>query len=194
MSVIKTKQELDSVINKLRANEVSNEFSELRTNKESNNYDWLRSYTAGEDLIKNAVDKYNSQKYRELSSIGSFENSELTEQAAKQRKKEKLAIVQRVSDGKYNLINKQGKLLLNEWFKSVDYFNNDVFARVQRANGDWNFIDANGNILLDEWYKWVDDFHDGFARVQRSDKLYNFIDTKGNYLSDEWFYSVEDFQ
>ena len=148
MSVIKTKQELDSVISKLRANEVSNNFSELRTNKESNNYDWLRFYTAGEDLIKNAVAKYNLQKYREyreLSSIGSFENSELTEQAAKQRKKEELAIVKRVSDNKYNLITADGKLLSDEWFRYVDDFK-DGFAKVQRTNGEWAKIDKNGKI------------------------------------------------
>ena len=188
MSVIKTKQELDNVINELRANEVSNKFSELRTNKESNNYDWLRSYTAGEDLIKNAVAKYNLQKYRELSSIGSFEYSELAEQ----RKKE-LAIVQR-GEFEYNFIDKQGKLLLNEWFKSVSCFYNG-FSVVQRGYNQYNFIDRQGKLLSDEWFKSVDYFNkDGFAKVQRKDSKWNFITKDGKIISEQWFKSVEDFQ
>ena len=193
MSVIKTKQELDSVISELRANEVSNKFSELRTNKESNNYDWLRFYTAGEDLIKNAVAKYNLQKYRELSLSRSFEFSELAEQAADATKKEKLAIVKR-GDFEYNYINKEGKLLSNEWFKSASCFYNG-FAVVKRANCEWNFIDKQGKILSNEWFRDVDYFNkDGLARVQRKDSKWNFINKDGKIISDEWFKSVEDFQ
>lgn len=191
MSVIKTKQELDRIINELRANEVRN-FSELRENQESNNYDWLKSYTAGEDLIKNAVDKYNLQKYREyreLSSIGSFENSELAEQ----RKKEKLAIVER-GEFEYNYIDTNGKLLSNEWFRYLSCFYNG-FAVVKRANCEWNFIDKEGKILSNEWFKSVDYFNkDGFARVQRRNGKWNFITKDGKIISDEWFKSVEDFQ
>lgn len=192
MSVIKTKQELDNVINELRANEVSNKFSELRTNKESNNYDWLRSYTAGEDLIKNAVAKYNLQKYRKLSSSGSFEFSELAEQAAA-TKKEELAIVQR-GEFEYNYIDTNGKLLSNEWFKSASYFYNG-FAVVQRGYNQYNFIDRQGKLLSDEWFKDVDYFNkDGLARVQRKDSKWNFINTDGKIISEQWFKSVEDFQ
>ena len=39
----------------------------------------------------------------------------------KTTRKEKLAIVQR-GEFEYNFIDKQGKLLLNEWFKSVEDF------------------------------------------------------------------------
>lgn len=192
MSVIKTKQELDRIINELRANEVRN-FSELRENQESNNYDWLKSYTAGEDLIKNAVAKYNLQKYRELSSSGSFEYSELSEQAAAATKKEKLAIVER-GEFEYNYIDTNGKLLSNEWFKSASYFYNG-FAVVQRGYNQYNFIDRQGKLLSNEWFKSVDYFNkDGFARVQRKDSKWNFITKDGKIISDEWFYSVEDFQ
>ena len=149
MSVIKTKQELDSVISELRANTESNNFSELRANTESNNYDWLKSYTAGEDLIKNAVAKYNLQKYRELSLSRSFEFSELAEQAADATKKEELTIVKRVRDDKYNHIA-NGKLLLNEWYDWVSDFYGEV-AVVVRENGDYNFINKQGKILSEQW-------------------------------------------
>ena len=181
MSVIKTKQELDSVINKLRANEVSNNFSELRANTESNNYDWLKSYTAGEDLIKNAVAKYNLQKYRELSSSGSFEFSELAEQAAAATKKEEFTRVQRTSDRKYNLITANGKLLSKQWFEWVDYFH-EGFAIVRREDYLTNFIDKQGKLLSNEWFSWVNDFKDGFAVGQRTNGEYCKIDKQGKIV------------
>ena len=72
-------------------------------------------------------------------------------------KKEKLAIVQR-GEFEYNYIDKQGKLLLNEWFRDVDYFNKDGLARVQRKDSKWNFINKDGKIISDEWFKSVEDF------------------------------------
>lgn len=110
MSVIKTKQELDNAIKQLRSNEVSNNFSELRANKESNNYDWLRSYTAGEDLIKNAVAKYNLQKYRGLSSSGSFEFSELAKQAADARKKAFMTKMSKLTNQPEETFAKSGRI------------------------------------------------------------------------------------
>ena len=183
MSVIKTKQELDSVINKLRANEVSNKFSELRTNKESNNYDWLRFYTAGEDLIKNAVAKYNLQKYRELSLFRSFEFSELAEQAADATKKEEFTRVQRVSDRKYNLITANGKILSDEWYEWIDYFH-DGFAKVKRAYEKWNYIGKDGKLLSNEWFKYVYDFHNGFGEVQRTNGEQCKIEKIGKLIKD----------
>lgn len=178
MSVIKTKQELDRIINELRANEVSN-FSELRENQESNNYDWLRFYTAGEDLIKNAVAKYNLQKYRELSSSGSFEFSELA--AADATIKEEFTRVQRTSDKKYNLITADGKLLSKQWFEWIDYFH-DGFAIVRREDYLNNFIDKQGKLLSNEWFRWVNDFKDGFAVGQRTNGELAKIDKQGKIL------------
>lgn len=59
------------------------------------------------------------------------------------------ARVEREDDGDYlcNFIDKQGKILSDEWFKSVDYFNKDGFARVQRTNGELCKIDKNGKIV-----------------------------------------------
>ena len=102
-------------------------------------------------------------------------------------KKEKLAIVKRVIDDKYNLIGENGKLLLDEWYDFVSDFYGEV-AVVVRGNGDFNLITADGKLLSKQWFEWVDDFNDGFARVKRStDKLWNFIGEDGKFLSDEWF-------
>ena len=108
-------------------------------------------------------------------------------------KKEKLAIVKRVIDDKYNLIGENGKLLLDEWYDFVSDFYGEV-AVVVRGDGDFNFINKQGKLLSEQWFEWVDDFDNGFARVQRNtDKLWNLIGEDGKFLSDEWFRYVKDF-
>ena len=59
------------------------------------------------------------------------------------------AVVEREDDGDYlcNFIDKQGKILSEEWFKWVDYFNKDGYAKVQRTNGEQCKIDKTGNIV-----------------------------------------------
>ena len=92
----------------------------------------------------------------------------------------------------YNLIDKKGKLLCNEWFKLVGDFH-EGFASVLRFDNLMNFIDKDGNYLLKEWFCNVYYFHEGFARVQREDGLYNFIDKNGNILFKEWFVFLDTF-
>ena len=103
-----------------------------------------------------------------------------------------LARVQR-GDCLLNFIDKDGKILLDEWFEWVDNFK-DGFARVQRGNDLRNFIGKNGKILSDEWFIDAHSFKDGLAIVQRKDDLYNFIDKQGKILSDEWFEWVDNFK
>ena len=87
---------------------------------------------------------------------------------------------------KYNFIDKQGKLLSEQWFDWAGIFH-DGFAKVQRGDDLYNFINKNGEIISSEWFKWLNDFHDGFAKVQRGDDEFNYIDKNGKILSDEWF-------
>lgn len=98
---------------------------------------------------------------------------------------EGFARVQR-ANGDWNLINKQGELLSNEWFMYVYEFS-EGFAAVEKTNGEYNFIDKKGNILSNEWFIYVGHFKDGFAKVQRTNGEYNFIDKNGKIISDEWF-------
>ena len=98
-------------------------------------------------------------------------------------KKEELAIVKRLIDEKYNLIDANGKLLLDEWYDFVSDFYGEV-AVVVRGDGDFNFINKQGNILSDDWYEWVDDFHEGFARVKRSNGELCKIDKSGKLYKD----------
>ena len=99
----------------------------------------------------------------------------------KTTKKEKLAIVKRVIDDKYNLIDANGKLLLDEWYDFVSDFYGEV-AVIVRGDGDFNFINKQGELLSEQWFNWVGIFHKGFARVRRSDNLYNFINKKEYYF------------
>ena len=105
---------------------------------------------------------------------------------------ENFAKVQR-ANGDWNLINKQGELLSNEWFMYVYEFC-EGFAIVRNKNHVYNFIDKHGKLLSNEWFKSVSCFYNGFAVVQRGYNQYNFIDRQGKLLSNEWFKSVEDFQ
>lgn len=95
-------------------------------------------------------------------------------------------------DKKYNFINKQGKLLSDEWF-NCEYDFNDGFAVVQRGDRQYNFIDKQGKLLSEQWFEWVSNFFNGFAVVRREDNLYNLIGTNGNYLFDKCFMYVGNF-
>ena len=84
-------------------------------------------------------------------------------------------------DGKYNFIDKDGKLLSDKWFEYVGIFY-DGLARVQRKDGKWNFIDRQGNYLTEQWFEWADNFNDGFAKVQRRNGEWYNIDKTGKII------------
>ena len=98
---------------------------------------------------------------------------------------ENFAKVQR-ANGDWNLINKQGEILSNEWFMYVYEFC-EGFAIVRNKYHVYNFIDKHGKLLLNEWFIFVGNFQEGFAVVQRTNGEYNFIDTNGKILSEQWF-------
>ena len=103
-----------------------------------------------------------------------------------------LTKVQRLSDGKCNYIDANGKIISEQWFEWIGDFY-DEFALVERENHEYNYINKEGKIVSDEWFKWLDFFHDGFARVQRFDDTMNFINTDGKIISNEWFRYVDYF-
>lgn len=81
----------------------------------------------------------------------------------------------------YNFIDKQGKILSEQWFDFADNFK-DGFALVEREDGLQNYIDAKGNMLSNEWFRWVDFFKGEFAVVQRTNGEYFKIDKQGKIL------------
>ena len=88
-------------------------------------------------------------------------------------------------NGRYNLIDKKGNLLSQQWFNYVSYFENGL-ARV-KLNHKFNLICTNGNLLSKQWFDDIYNFDkNGLAQVMLNDK-WNFIDTNGNLNSKQWF-------
>jgi len=87
-------------------------------------------------------------------------------------------------DGKWNLINTEGKLLSNQWFECVGDFN-EGFAVVV-LDGKYNFINTEGDILFEQWFDDAGSFSEGFAAVKLDGK-WNYINTEGELLSGKWF-------
>lgn len=84
-------------------------------------------------------------------------------------------------DKQYNHINKQGKLLSEQWYEWVGYFY-DGFARVRRADGKYNLIGENGKLLSKEWFILVYDFNNGLAEVKRTNGEQCKIDKNGKIV------------
>ena len=95
---------------------------------------------------------------------------------------ENFAKVQR-ANGNWNLINKKGKLLSEQWFNYVYDFS-DGFAIVRNEDYGYNFIDKKGNILSDKWFEWADNFYDGLAVVGRTNGELCKIDKTGKLYKD----------
>ena len=90
-----------------------------------------------------------------------------------------------ILNGKWNFIDKEGKILSDQWFDYVGGFING-FAAV-KLNGKYNFISIEGKLLFpNQWYDRIFSFHDGFAPVKLNGK-WNFINTEGKILSQQWF-------
>ena len=90
------------------------------------------------------------------------------------------AKVQR-GDTLYNYIDKQGKILLNEWFEWVDDFF-EGFALVQREDKLYNLINTKGKIISNEWFEFVHCFEYGFADVERTNGEQAKIDKNGKIV------------
>ena len=80
--------------------------------------------------------------------------------------KEGLTKVQRLNDGKCNLIGENGKFLSKQWFDWIDDFR-EGFARVQREDRQYNFIDTNGKIISEKWFDFISSFYEGFDVVRK---------------------------
>ena len=85
-------------------------------------------------------------------------------------------------DTLYNFIDKDGKLLLNEWFEWLDDFF-EGFAIVQREDKLYNLINTKGKIISEEWFEFVHCFDFGFAVVHRTNGEQAKIDKNGKIVS-----------
>ena len=95
-------------------------------------------------------------------------------------------------DKKYNFIDKNGKLLSEQWFEWAEDLK-DGFAVVKNEDYVYNFIDKKGKFLSEKWFEKAFDFNEGFAVVEKTIGLRNYIDKYGKILSDEWFNNAHSF-
>ena len=95
-------------------------------------------------------------------------------------------------DKQYNFINKQGKLLSEQWFEWAEDFK-DGFAVVKNEDYVYNLIDKQGKLLSEQWFEKAFDFKDGFAVVEKPIGLRNYIDKNGKLLSKQWFIDAHSF-
>ena len=99
-------------------------------------------------------------------------------------KKEELTKVQRLNDGKCNLIDANGKILSDKWFEWIGDFY-DEFALVERENNKYKNIDKQGKILSEEWFRYADYFDEyDLAEVYRTNGEWAKIDKNGKIVSE----------
>ena len=92
-----------------------------------------------------------------------------------------LTKVQRLSDGKCNYIDANGKIISEQWFEWIGDFY-DEFALVERENHEYNYIDTKGKLLSNEWFRLAFDFKDGLAKVERTNGELCKIDKTGKIV------------
>jgi hypothetical protein len=95
-----------------------------------------------------------------------------------------LKLVKLRAENKYNLVDENGNLTLNEFVNDIDDFFHGY--AVVRLDGIFNFINLNGKLISNIWFDEVCYFYNGFALV-RLNKIYNFIKENGELLSEKWF-------
>ena len=82
--------------------------------------------------------------------------------------------------GKYNFINKEVKLLSEEWWDDAWSFR-EGYACVKK-DGKWNFINREGKLLSAEWWDDAYDFFEGYAKVKKDRKCYK-INKEGKLIN-----------
>lgn len=109
-------------------------------------------------------------------------------------------------NGRYNLLNAKGKLLLKKWYEQIIVPNNnneDSLAVVVNDKGKRNYISNEGKLVLKKWYTDVLEFKNGYGKVvdvkegERNTFRINFVDLNGRLIWDkpinEWFDYANDF-
>lgn len=110
------------------------------------------------------------------------------------------AIVCKITDKafyKYNVICKDGKVILDRWFDdaeaSVNCRQNIIRLRIECGSGSiYNYLGIDGTLLLDKWVRGnCHPFVNGFALLNDLDRgASNYIREDGTLVSDEWFKEV----
>ncbi len=98
-------------------------------------------------------------------------------------------------EGKYNFINKAGKLISDRWFIEANDFAHGYACVKDYETNLWTLIDGEGNPINNKWFD-VDqlwNFYHGYASVKKDGK-YNFVNQNGDFISDIWFDDARTFE
>lgn len=83
-------------------------------------------------------------------------------------------------NGRYSFIDKEGKLIVQEWFRAANDFENER-AMVKRTNGTSNYLKPDGTFLFPNGVNRCSDFINGVALVINGGRRYK-IDVDGNEI------------
>ena len=98
----------------------------------------------------------------------------------------------------YNLMDEQGKIILNEWYSSIMFFNSHNLIQVGKydlGKSKWNILNIHTNQLIfpndDEWLDDIDMIYYGDneyikAQIYKGEKT-NLLTKNGELVSNMWF-------
>lgn len=91
----------------------------------------------------------------------------------------------RFRDGKYDILNKNGDTISDEW-ETLGFQKGSPFVWVEKFDGCSNFVNSEGECLSPRWFDSSVSFSEGWSSVKLDGK-WNFINCDGKYLSDQWW-------
>lgn len=95
---------------------------------------------------------------------------------------EGLAIAAKEKNGKYGVIDKTGRWVIEPQFTGMKYFA-DGLAPAKDMNGKWGFIDKSGKWVIAPQFAEAYNFSQGLAAVkEEKDKKVGFIDKTGRWV------------
>lgn len=98
------------------------------------------------------------------------------------------AVVKR-ENGKYNLMDEDGKMVLEHEYDRIHGTWNSGFIQVVDTQGA-NYIDRDGQLLSDKWFWKTSDFYKELAIVNVTPTLQNIINIKGEVLLPQNYDSI----
>lgn len=92
--------------------------------------------------------------------------------------------VKNLTDGKKNLITRDGKYISDMWLDRIDWPESQWVKVV--ANEKFNLMNIKGEYLFEQWMDYVSDMVRGYVCIGLNGK-YNVTDNYGHIISATWF-------
>lgn len=132
---------------------------------EFGSYDYATTYVGGVAAVK------NSDKWMIVNEAGEQVGSELFDDIKLDKTlvafRNGVAFAQK--DGKYYLIDTQGKRVCDTAFDDADAFSSDGYAAA-KYNGSWGFVDTTGKFVINPQYMYARSFTNELAAVSNGEQ------------------------